>query len=82
MTHTFKNILNQNSSIDIVGEMLNEYWSYKKSLSNKVTNNYINEIYDLAIQSGASGGKLIGSGGGGFILVYCKKNIKQNYLKI
>ena len=81
LTHTFKNILNQNNSIDVVGEMLNEYWSYKKSLSNKVTNNYINEIYDLAIQSGASGGKLIGSGGGGFILVYCKKKYQTKLFK-
>lgn len=77
LTHLFKNTLNQNNSIDVVGEMLNEYWNYKKSLSNKVTNNYIDEIYELALKSGASGGKVIGSGGGGFILVYCKKKYQK-----
>lgn len=81
LTHYFKDILVQNNSIDIVGEMLNEYWNYKKSLSNKVTNTYINEIYDLAIQSGASGGKVIGSGGGGFILIYCKNKNQKKLFK-
>ena len=81
LTHYFKDILDQNNSIDIVGEMLNEYWNYKKSLSNKVTNAYINEIYDLAIESGASGGKVIGSGGGGFILIYCKNKNQKKLFK-
>ena len=81
LTHYFRDILVKNNSIDIVGEMLNEYWNYKKSLSSKVTNKYINEIYDLAMQSGASGGKVIGSGGGGFILIYCKKKYQKKLFK-
>jgi len=81
LTQTFKKILDQNYSVDIVGEMLNEYWSCKKSLSNKVTNNHINEIYNLAIQCGASGGKVIGSGGGGFVLIYCKKKYQKKLFK-
>ena len=52
----------------------------KKKLSNKVTNKKINEIYNEAILAGASGGKIIGSGGGGFLLVYCKKKY-QSFLK-
>ena len=52
----------------------------KKKLSQKVSNNKIDEIYDEAISCGASGGKLLGAGGGGFFLFYCKKN-KQNSLK-
>tara|TARA_Y100000768_G_C23973665_1_gene681880 strand:+ start:1260 stop:2240 length:981 start_codon:yes stop_codon:yes gene_type:complete len=81
MTLFFKKILNNNSSIDEVGEMLDEYWHLKKSLSKKVTNNHINEIYDIVLKSGASGGKIIGSGGGGFILVYCKKKFQANLIK-
>jgi D-glycero-alpha-D-manno-heptose-7-phosphate kinase len=80
MTLSFKKILN-NNSIDIVGEMLDEYWHLKKSLSKKVTNDRIDEIYKLALKSGASGGKIIGSGGGGFILVYCKKKFQSNLIK-
>ena len=81
LTHAFKKTLDQNNSIDIVGEMLNEYWVYKKSLSKKVTNNYIDEIYNTAIKSGAAGGKIIGSGGGGFLLVYCKKKFQKQLFK-
>ena len=74
MTLSFKSLLETNSTIDTVGEMLNDYWHLKKSLSKKVTNYKIDEIYNIAMNSGASGGgKVIGSGGGGFILVYCKK---------
>lgn len=63
-----------------IGELLNENWMLKKKLSQKVSNNKIDEIYDEAINSGASGGKLLGAGGGGFMLFYCKKN-KQKLLK-
>jgi len=66
------NILN-NRNFDFIGDNLREYWSIKKSLSNKVSNNSINEIYNEALNAGASGGKIIGSGGGGFLLVYCNE---------
>ena len=73
------NIINKKDFNDI-GSILNEYWLIKKRLSNKVTNKKINEIYNEAILAGASGGKIIGSGGGGFLLVYCKKKY-QSFLK-
>lgn len=73
------NILNDNN-YDFIGSALKEYWSIKKSLSNKVSNFKIDEIYNEAINAGASGGKIIGSGGGGFLLVYCKKKF-HNRLK-
>ena len=66
------NILN-NRNFDFIGHNLKEYWSIKKSLSNKVSNNLIDEIYNEALCAGATGGKIIGSGGGGFLLVYCNK---------
>ena len=46
---------------------------YKKKLSNKVSNIKIDEIYKECLLAGASGGKIIGSGGGGFLLIYCKQ---------
>ena len=50
-------------------------------LSNKVTNSKINEIYNECLIAGASGGKLIGSGGGGFLLIYCKEKYHKSLTK-
>ena len=50
------------------GKLLNEAWKIKRSLSNKISSPYIDEIYGTAIKNGAEGGKLLGAGGGGFIL--------------
>ncbi len=73
LAKSFKHEIQNNNNLDFIGSILNEYWSVKKSLSNKVSNDKINEIYNEALKSGASGGKIIGSGGGGFLLVYCKQ---------
>ena len=59
---------------------MNEQWNIKKSLSSKITNHKINEIYENAMSAGAQGGKLCGAGGGGFILFSAKKN-KQKKIK-
>jgi len=77
----FKSTIVKNSNIDFVGDILNEYWFLKKKLSNKVSNSKIDEIYNECINLGASGGKIIGSGGGGFLLVYCKKKFQKNLKK-
>ena len=77
----FRNSLQNNSSLDHVGEMINDYWELKKKLSSKVTNKTIDEIYKTAINSGATGGKILGSGGGGFLLMYCKKKYQLNLQK-
>lgn len=50
------------------GELLNEAWQLKKHLSKYVSTEKIDMIYDLAMKSGATGGKLLGGGGGGFII--------------
>ena len=80
LAKSFKHEIQNNNSDDFIGTILNEYWSIKKSLSNKVSNNKINEIYNEALKSGASGGKIIGSGGGGFLLIHCKQK-KHRSLK-
>ena len=79
LAKSFKYEIQNNKSNDFIGTILDEYWSIKKSLSNKVSNNKINDIYNEALKSGASGGKIIGSGGGGFLLMYCKK---RNHLSL
>ena len=66
-------ILN-NSKRDITefGSLLHESWKLKKSLSDKITTPQIDLIYESARESGAVGGKLIGAGGGGFMLLFAK----------
>ena len=81
ITNLFYNNLSKNNSTENFGSMLNEYWHLKKKLSSKVTNYKIDEIYKNAIASGASGGKIIGSGGGGFLLIYCKEKYQKNMRK-
>ena len=76
---TAESILKSNT-IDDFGELLNESWQYKKKLSNRITNNKINDLYDLSIKNGALGGKLLGAGGGGFMLLYVKKNKQKKFL--
>ena len=50
------------------GELMHEHWNYKKIRSKGMSNNHINKWYDLAIKNGAVGGKLVGAGGGGFLM--------------
>lgn len=52
------------------GELLNETWRLKRGLSSAISNTTIDEIYDCAMRNGALGGKLLGAGGGGFMLFF------------
>jgi D-glycero-alpha-D-manno-heptose-7-phosphate kinase len=55
-------------------------WEYKRSLSGKISNSKIDKYYDRALEYGALGGKLLGAGGGGFLLLYCDEK-KQGKLR-
>ncbi len=72
-------ITNNKISIDELGKLLNEQWFLKKSLTKYISNQAIDDIYNTAINAGAIGGKLLGAGGGGFMLFYAKK---ENHEKI
>jgi D-glycero-alpha-D-manno-heptose-7-phosphate kinase len=63
-------ILNDEQDIARFGKLLHESWQAKRSLSDKVSNSTVEEIYDQAMAAGALGGKLIGAGGGGFMLLF------------
>ena len=52
------------------GQMLDEAWKIKRGLSDKIATPYIDELYEAAIGAGALGGKVLGAGGGGFILFF------------
>lgn len=58
--------------IDEFGSLLHQAWCSKKRFSNKVTNPLIDELYELARQKGSIGGKLLGAGGGGYLLLLCE----------
>jgi len=53
------------------GQLMNTHWEYKKERSASMSNSQINHWYDLAMENGAIGGKLIGAGGGGFLMFLC-----------
>jgi D-glycero-alpha-D-manno-heptose-7-phosphate kinase len=54
------------------GALLNETWKLKRTLSSKVSSSFIDDIYTAALKNGALGGKLLGAGGGGFMLFYAE----------
>jgi len=56
--------------VDQFGELMHEHWEHKKRRSGGMSNPKIDEWYELAMRNGASGGKLVGAGGGGF-LMFC-----------
>jgi D-glycero-alpha-D-manno-heptose-7-phosphate kinase len=72
-------IIDAKVSIDEFGKLLNEQWLVKKSLTEYISNKDIDEIYEAGIKAGAIGGKLLGAGGGGFMLFYAKQ---ENHNKI
>jgi len=75
MGYNTKNIL-ESGNLNDYGYLLNEHWNIKKKRSPKMSNNYINKLYDYGLDNGAIGGKLIGAGGGGFLLFF-SKNTKR-----
>jgi len=68
------------NKIDEIGDLLGETWSLKKKLIGNLSNNIIDDLYEKGITAGASGGKLLGAGAGGFILFYVKNKYKSNFL--
>ncbi len=54
-----------------IGRVLNDGWQLKRQLADGISSPEIEEMYDLALSAGASGGKICGAGGGGFLLLYC-----------
>jgi D-glycero-alpha-D-manno-heptose-7-phosphate kinase len=67
--------------IDRMGELLNMSWEYKKRMADGITNPLIDTIYDRAISAGATGGKISGAGGGGFMFFYCPGNTRYKVIK-
>lgn len=60
--------------LDQIGDLLNFGWHYKKQMAEGITTPILEEIYEAAMKAGASGGKISGAGGGGFMFFYCPNN--------
>lgn len=71
-----RNIL-YTGNIEDFGKLLHENWILKQQLASKISNDEISDIYAAGIANGASGGKLLGAGGGGFMLFYCEKSKQE-----
>lgn len=67
----------QNNNSDVFGEILHENWLLKKSITGGVSNKFIDDCYDAAINAGATGGKILGAGAGGFLLFYAPREFHK-----
>ncbi len=70
-------LLTGSTDIAEFGRLLHETWLMKRSLSDKVSNDHIDGAYTAALQAGAYGGKLLGAGGGGFMLIFAPPERRQ-----
>jgi D-glycero-alpha-D-manno-heptose-7-phosphate kinase len=70
-------IRDEKMPLDNFGCLLNTQWKVKRAITRKITNHSIDEIYDTGIQAGALGGKLLGAGGGGFMLFYVRPEMQE-----
>ena len=67
--------------LDKIGEILDFGWRFKKNLAEGVSNSFIDKIYETALENGATGGKISGAGGGGFIFFYCPGNNRTKVIE-
>ena len=64
-------------SIDQIGKILHNGWMLKKQLAFSISNDFIDGYYQRALDAGATGGKVAGAGGGGFIFLYCDEKLQN-----
>ena len=67
-------------NISQVGKILDFGWKYKKQIASEISNPIIDNIYDIAMKNGATGGKISGAGGGGFMMFFCPDNSRYNVI--
>ncbi len=64
-------------NIDALGPLLDKSWQLKKRLASRISNKTLNDMYEAACRAGATGGKISGAGGGGFLLLYCPRGKRE-----
>lgn len=70
-----------NSNLDEFGRLLDSTWKLKRQVGNRISTDSIDELYNKGISAGALGGKLLGAGGGGFLLFYVRQEYQENVKK-
>jgi D-glycero-alpha-D-manno-heptose-7-phosphate kinase len=68
-------------NLDEIGEVLDFGFKEKKKMADNITNPLIEEIYSIAVKAGATGGKISGAGGGGFMIFYCPGTTRYNVIE-
>lgn len=76
-----ENILTSKTDLRQFGKLLDHTWRLKRGITSKISNTTIDEWYNRAIRAGALGGKLLGAGGGGFLLFFVEPELKPAVLK-
>ena len=66
-----------NGNIEMLGKLMDEHWRIKRSLSDKISNSIIDELYLQLKKIGSPGGKIIGAGGGGFFMMAVPGDIRE-----
>ncbi len=61
----------EKGQVDMLGELFHVHWETKRKRSQKMSDSFTDECYEMARKNGATGGKIIGAGGGGFLMFYC-----------
>ena len=73
----------ESKTIDLksIGQLIGDGWEYKKKLSSLITNELIDDVYQNALKQGAYGGKVLGAGGGGFLMLVVNPELKSMIIK-
>lgn len=74
-------LINKNADLEDFGRMLHESWMLKRSLTDNISTSWIDDIYNTAMKNGAVGGKVLGAGGGGFMVFFAKSEYHNQILK-
>ena len=72
----------ERGDLDEFARLLHYSWQEKRRLAPGLSNGFIDECYELALQHGATAGKITGAGGGGFLLVYCYEQAQENVTRV
>ena len=80
MVDPLRELLTSGDDLAQIGRMLHENWMMKKSLTDYISSNEINNLYEKAIKAGAIGGKLLGAGAGGFLMFYVEQKNQEKVI--
>jgi len=81
VTEAEKVLVNKHSDLNEFGRLLDYTWKLKKQTGSKVSSTEIDDVYNIGIKAGATGGKLLGAGGGGFFVFYVEKDKQESVRK-